>query len=281
LLIITVASGKGGTGKTTVAVNLAISLGHANVLDCDVEEPNAHTLLHPEDIRITDVTVPTPVVDQEGCTLCGDCGKFCQFNAIFVGKTKVLVYDEICHSCGGCVLVCPEKAIEEKARKVGEIKSSKTGDVYLTYGDLNVGEPMAVPLIKAVKEHIVKREINILDAPPGTSCTVIETVQESDFVILVTEPTPFGLHDLMMTVGVLDRLDVPYGVIINRSTIGDNETVKFLKERGIQVIMEIPFDRRIAELYSRGEPFVNELPEYRAKFQEVVRHIEETVRNGT
>jgi MinD superfamily P-loop ATPase len=281
LLIITVASGKGGTGKTTVAVNLALSLGHVNVFDCDVEEPNAHTLLHPENVKTETVTVPTPVVNQESCTLCGKCGEFCQFNAIFVGKSKVLVYDEICHSCGGCALVCPEKAIEEQARTVGKIKSARLGDVHLTYGELNIGEPMAVPVIKAVKESIVEGETNILDAPPGTSCTVIETVQESDYVILVTEPTPFGLHDLMMTVDVIDRLGVPYGVIINRSTIGDNETLRFLKEKKIPIIMEIPFDRKIAELYSRGVPFVSEFPEYRTKFQEVVKFIEEVVANGT
>jgi MinD superfamily P-loop ATPase len=280
LLIITVASGKGGTGKTTVAVNLALSLGNVNVLDCDVEEPNAHTLLHPENVTTEDVTVPTPIVNQDSCTLCGKCGEFCQFNAIFVGKTKVLIYDEICHSCGGCALVCPEKAIEEQKRTVGKIKSAEVRSVHLTFGELNIGEPMAVPVIKAVKERIVEGETNILDAPPGTSCTVIETVQESDYVILVTEPTPFGLHDLMMTVDVVDRLDVPYGVIINRSTIGDSETSKFLREKRIPIIMEIPFDRKIAELYSEGVPFVRELPEYRSKFQEVVKHIEEVVTNG-
>ncbi|MFW9793605.1 MAG: P-loop NTPase [Candidatus Thorarchaeota archaeon] len=277
MLIITVASGKGGTGKTTVAVNLALTLGRVNVLDCDVEEPNAHTLLRPEDTIIEDVTVPAPVVNQDTCTLCGKCGEFCQFNAIFVGRTKVLVYDEICHSCGGCALVCPEGAIEEKTRTVGKIKSGQIGGVHLIYGELSIGEPMAVPVIKVVKERIVKGETNILDAPPGTSCTLIETVQDSDYVILVTEPTPFGLHDLIMTLDVLDRLDVPYGVIINRSTIGVGETTRFLEEREIPVIMEIPFDRNIAELYSRGVPFVSELPGYRVKFKEVFKHIEEVV----
>jgi len=280
-LIIAIASGKGGTGKTTVAVNLALSLDHAYLFDCDVEEPNAHTLLHPRDVTTEDVSVPTPEVNQDSCTLCGKCGNFCQFNAIFVGKTKVLIYDEICHSCGGCVLVCPEGAIHEWARNVGVIKSERMREVNLTYGELNIGEPMAVPVIKAVKERIVSGVINILDAPPGTSCTVIETMQECDYVVLVTEPTPFGLHDLMMTVDVVVQLGVPYGVVINRSTIGSDETVRFLTERKIPILMEIPFDRHIAELYSRGIPFVKEIPEYRIKFREMVERIKEVVRPGS
>ena len=279
-MIVTVASGKGGTGKTTVAVNLALSLKNPNLFDCDVEEPNVHTLLHPKKVITKDVNVPTPKVNEDLCTLCGKCGDFCQFNAIFVGKTKVLVFDKICHSCGGCAIVCPESAISEYARTVGEIKTSQVEGLQLTSGELKIGEPMAVPVIKAVKERIVRDEVNILDAPPGTSCTVIETVQESDYVVLVTEPTPFGLHDLMMTVDVVDRLGVPYGVVINRSTIGNEDTAKFLREKGIPILMEIPFDREIAELYSKGIAFVKVIPEYRVKFQEMMRYIEEVVNNG-
>lgn len=277
---IAVASGKGGTGKTTVAVNLALSLENAHVYDCDVEEPNAHTLLHPDQISTTPVTIPTPVIDQEKCNLCGDCGEFCQFNALFVGKTKVILYEEICHSCGGCVLVCPEKAITERDRIVGALHSDTSGDVGLTYGALNVGEPMAVPIIKAVKAQIQDGKLSILDAPPGTSCTMIETVEECDYVILVTEPTPFGLHDLSMTVDVIDRLGVPYGVIINRSDIGDDATKEYLEGKGIHVLMEIPFDRHIAELYSRGVPFVTEMPEYREQFQGVFEYIKEVAISG-
>lgn len=277
---IAVASGKGGTGKTTVAVNLALSLKGAHVFDCDVEEPNAHTLLHPKDVKSSSVTVPTPVVNMDKCTLCGECAKFCQFNAIFVGKTKVMVYDEICHSCGGCQMVCPEKAIIEREREIGKLLMDTTSEVNLTYGSLNVGEPMAVPLIKAVKSESKDNGISIIDAPPGTSCTLIETVQECDYVVLVTEPTPFGLHDLSMTVDVVDKLGVPYGVIINRAGIGDGDTEKYLEEKGIPVLMEIPFDRTIAEHYSQGIPFVQKMEHYRKQFQEVWKHIKEVVENG-
>ncbi len=277
---IAVASGKGGTGKTTVAVNLALSLENAHVYDCDVEEPNSHTLLHPNQITTTSVTVPTPVIDQDKCTLCGDCAKFCQFNALFVGKSKVILYEGICHSCGGCVLVCPEKAISERDRVVGALHSDTSGKVGLTYGALNVGEPMAVPIIKAVKSQMTEDGLCILDAPPGTSCTVIETVEECDYVILVTEPTPFGLHDLTMTVEVIEKLGVPYGVIINRSDIGDESTKMYLEGKGIPVLMEIAFDRHIAELYSRGIPFVSEIPEYRKQFQDVFEGIKEVVNSG-
>jgi MinD superfamily P-loop ATPase len=279
-MIITVASGKGGTGKTTVAVNLALSIGPEKLLDCDVEEPNVHTLLHPTDIHTTDVTVLTPVVDQDKCTLCGKCAEFCQFNAIFVGKTKTMVYNEMCHSCGGCAIVCSENAITETPRSIGKIHESIIEGITLTYGELSIGEPIATTLIHAVKENIVPEKINILDAPPGTACPVIETMKASDFLILVTEPTPFGLHDLSMAVEVVRGLDIPFGVIINRAGIGDDEVEAYCKREEIPLLLEIPFDRQIAELYSHGVPFAQEMPEWHQHFKDMYTNIEKLIHNG-
>ena len=279
-MIITVASGKGGTGKTTVAVNLALSIGPTKLLDCDVEEPNVHTLLHPTKMQTTSVTVPTPSVNQDKCTLCGKCAEFCQFNAIFVGKTKTMIYEEMCHSCGGCKLVCPDDAITEVERSIGRIHQSNMGQTQLVYGELSIGEPIATTLIHAVKEQVKTDEINILDAPPGTACPVIETMRESDYLVLVTEPTPFGLHDLSMAVDVVRELKIPFGVIINRAGIGDEGVEEYCKENNIPILLEIPFNRQIAELYSRGIPFVQEMPEWRQQFKDLYNHIVELINNG-
>jgi len=279
-LIITVASGKGGTGKTTVAVNLALSLESTIILDCDVEEPNAHTLLNQINLQTSTVTVPTPSINQDKCTLCGKCAEFCQFNALFVGKTKTIVYNEMCHSCGGCAIICPENAITEVPRPIGIIHQSSNDDIRLIYGELSIGEPIATTLIQSVKSYIEPEKMNILDAPPGTACPVIETMKESDFLILVTEPTPFGLHDLTMAVDVVKELKIPFGVMINRDGIGDESIEVFCRENRIPLLMKIPFDRHIAELYSRGVPFVQEMPEWRQKFKGLVAEIERLIEIG-
>ncbi|MFW6111220.1 MAG: ATP-binding protein [Thermoproteota archaeon] len=274
---VAVASGKGGTGKTSVAVNLAINIEDAQFLDCDVEEPNAHLLLHPEIDRSLPVNILVPEVDEDLCNHCGKCAQFCEYNALFVSEEEVLFFPELCHSCGGCSIVCPEEAITEKNRKIGNLNFGNAGDLEVIYGELDVGEPMAVPIITELKNQIKTDKDVILDSPPGTSCPVVETVKGTDYCILVTEPTPFGLHDLKITVEVLETLQVPFGVVVNRAGLGDNKTYNYCEEKDIPILLEIPYQRKIAELYSRGTPFSSKMPEWQEKFQELINKIERMI----
>jgi MinD superfamily P-loop ATPase len=276
-MIVAVASGKGGTGKTSVAVNMALSVGNDQLLDCDVEEPNAHLLLNSKVHSTEPVYVLVPHISEELCTHCGECAKMCQYNAIFVSPDKNLFFPELCHSCGGCTLACPMQAINEEKRRIGALKFGAVGDLKLVYGELDIGEIMAVPLIRAVKNQIQDNTNVIIDAPVGTSCPLIETVRESDFCLLVTEPTPFGLHDLKITVEVLRRMSIPFGVVVNRAGIGDNKVYKYCGEENIPILMEIPYQRKIAELYSRGVPFSLEMPEWKEKFQALYSEIRRLV----
>jgi MinD superfamily P-loop ATPase len=276
-MIISVASGKGGTGKTLVAVNMALSMENVQLLDCDVEEPNAYLFLNPKTNQTRPVAVSVPFVNEEFCDHCGKCCDFCQYNALFVGSDKVLVFPELCHSCGGCLLVCPKKAIGEHKHRIGTLLLSSSGDLELVYGELDVGEPMAVPLIREVKRHIKSGKNVILDSPPGTSCPVIQTISGSDFCVLVTEPTPFGLHDLKIIVQVLENMKIPLGVIVNRAGIGDRKIYEYCKEKTIPILLEIPYQRRVAELYSRGIPFSLEIPEWKTKFQTLFNNVTKLV----
>ncbi len=269
-MIITVASGKGGTGKTTVAVNMALSLENVQLLDCDVEEPNSHILLQPTITETEPVYSKVPVISEELCVYCGKCSKFCAYNALFVAPKTVMVFPELCHSCGGCMLVCPKDAITETERQIGVIKKGEAKGVELVYGELNVGEAMAVPLIRAVKNQMKNDKTVIIDAPPGTACSLVASVHKTDYCILVTEPTPFGLHDLKITVQVLKDLGVPMGVVINRAGIGDRKVYEYCEKEKIPLLLEIPFSKKIAELYSRGVPFVAEMPEWKEKFLEIL-----------
>jgi len=272
-MIVSVASGKGGTGKTSVAVNLALSLGEAQIIDCDVEEPNAHILLKPEINETFPVKLLVPRILEERCDFCGECARFCQYHALFVAGETAMVFPELCHSCGGCSIVCPREAIVEEPRQIGRVIKGSADAIDLVYGEINVGEPLAVPVIAAVKEHINVNGIVILDAPPGTACPVVETIHGSDFCLLVTEPTPFGLHDLEIAVEVVKELGLPIGVVVNFAGIGDRGVYDFCEARGIPIMMEIPFDRRIAELYSRGTPFVEAMPEWRGRFKDLAKRI--------
>lgn len=275
-MIISVASGKGGTGKTTVAVNMALSINNVQFLDCDVEEPNAHLFLRPDIKERKIATIPVPQINESKCNYCGKCRDICAYNAIavispdeIIKKGSILIFPHLCHACGGCSLLCPQNAIKEIDKEIGVIEIGNSGNIQFVHGRLNTGEIMSPPLIKQVKDYINPEYTVIIDAPPGTSCPVISSVKGSDFCILVTEPTPFGLNDLVLAVEVLEKLKIPHGVIINRSDIGEDKVELYCKERSIPILMKIPFDKEIAFLYSRGIPIVEERKEYRKRFKDM------------
>jgi MinD superfamily P-loop ATPase len=271
---IAVASGKGGTGKTTVSLALALSADRpVQLLDCDVEEPNCHIFIKPEITHTESVSVPVPVVDASKCTACGDCSKICRFNAIVTLGSKVMVFREMCHSCGGCVKVCPQNAISEVDSKIGILEFGSADGVDFIYGKLDVGQAMSPPLIRAVKKHADNSKTIIIDCPPGTSCPVITAVRDSNFVILVTEPTPFGLNDLRLTVETVRELDIPFGVIINRVGIGDDRVLKYCQDEKLLILTAILEDRRIAEEYSRGGTLIQAFPELKEEFAELLNGI--------
>ncbi len=275
-MIISIASGKGGTGKTTVATNMAVSLGgDIQLLDCDVEEPNAHLFIHPVISEVKTITTPVPEVDMEKCNLCGKCGEICQFKAIVVIGKTVLPFPEMCHSCGGCMEVCPEKAITETGRGLGVIERGNRNGLEFIHGKLRVGEAMSPPLIRKVREYARPDALTIIDAPPGTSCPVIASMKGADFVLLVTEPTPFGLNDLKLAVGAVKILDIRCGLVINRSDMGDDKVKIYAEKENLPILMEIPFDRKIAEAYSRGDMLVEVMPEWKEKFLKLYHQIEE------
>ncbi|MBN2408191.1 MAG: ATP-binding protein [Candidatus Aminicenantes bacterium] len=277
-MIISVASGKGGTGKTTVAVNLALALQPdrpVQFLDCDVEEPNAHFFLKPRIEESVEVFTPVPEIDDKLCTYCGRCAEVCAYNALAVLKDTVLVFSELCHGCGACRLFCPEKAIREVGKRIGVIESGQAGRIRFGHGRLDVGQAMSPPLIRALKKKMDPEWTVLIDAPPGTSCPVIESLKRSEFCLLVTEPTPFGLHDLELAAGAAKEMKIPCGVVINRASLGngDHAVRDFCAREGIPVMMTIPFDRKIAEAYSRGQTIVETFPAYRKAFLELFESI--------
>jgi len=277
-MIISVASGKGGTGKTTVATNLALSVEtHVRFLDCDVEEPNAHLFVHPDFEKNETITTPVPQVDESKCTLCGKCAEICQFKAIVVIGETVLPFPELCHSCGGCMEVCPERAISETGRNLGVIEAGHRNGLAFFHGRLRVGEAMSPPLIRKVRAYAQTDTLTIIDAPPGTSCPVIAAMKGADFILLVTEPTPFGLHDLKLAVGAVKILGIPCGLVINRADMGDDQVRAYAEEEDLPVLMEIPFDRRIAEIYSTGAVLVEVMPEWKKRFLKLYDRIQEQV----
>lgn len=274
---IAIASGKGGTGKTLVAGNLGHALSENRkvvLVDCDVEEPNLH-LFYPGDYETHVINQKVPSFDYEKCNFCGQCGRFCRYGAIAVLKDKILFYEKICHSCGGCTIVCPEDAINEVDRKIGCINTYHPNNNLTLYsGVLDEGEIMAPHIIRELKELSETPELTLLDAPPGIACTVIETLEECDFCILVTEPTRFGMHDLKLAHGVTEKLGIPSGVIINKDSGEFNETLEYCKNSGLPILMTIPFDRKIATVQNNAGLLAAGDPEWSGAFLELFKKVE-------
>jgi MinD superfamily P-loop ATPase len=263
-----VASGKGGTGKTTVAVALALSAdGPVQLLDCDVEEPNAHLFLRPTIQSEVPVIAPVPELDESRCTGCGECASFCQFHAIACVKGRAMIFEELCHHCGGCAKVCPQGAITDHDRTIGRVRKGAAGDVSFAQGALEVGAPTAPPVVRAVKKNAEDDRLVVLDCPPGAACPMVAAVSGADFVLLVTEPTPFGLHDLQAAARVVEELGLPFAVIVNRSGIGDGRVRDWCEERGVRILAQIPESRAVAEAIARGTPLTEAAPEWRETFR--------------
>ncbi|MCF7927646.1 MAG: ATP-binding protein [Spirochaetales bacterium] len=285
-MTISIASGKGGTGKTTIATSLALAVAdqakddktvNVRLIDVDVEEPNSALFLNPEYTDQTDHNMLVPRVKEDKCTSCGICVKTCAYGALALLKDQLLVFDKMCHSCGACLIACPEDALFEEPRPIGRINRGRSGNLAFTEGRLNTGEALAPPIVRGLKDEINSEEISILDAPPGTSCSMVAAIRKSDYALLVTEDSPFGLHDLELAVDVVRDLEVPFSVFINREEEENQQVRPWCEQRNIDVIGALPYSEDVARAYSRGEPVVEALPEYRKLFLDVFHDINKRI----
>ena len=279
-MIISVASGKGGTGKTLVATSLAMSIkdsGQVQYLDCDVEEPNGHVLMKPVFTHSEPVSIPVPKVNEAKCNFCSKCAEVCAYHAIAVFPKNVLVFPQLCHGCGACSYLCPEKAISEEMKHIGIVESGHANGIVCVHGKLSIGEAMPTPVIRMVKSRIKRNDNVIIDVSPGTSCPVVESVKDSDFCLLVTEPTPFGLNDLILAVETVRELRIPCGIVLNRVGIGNSEVIDFCQKENLPILLSIPIDIEFARNYSRGITLVQGIPEWKARFIKLFEQVQEIV----
>lgn len=269
---IAVLSGKGGTGKTVISVNLAAAAGKAAYIDCDVEEPNGHLFFKPEINSIENITVRIPAVDGTLCGGCRKCVEFCKFNALAYARNKVLVFEEVCHSCGGCVLLCPEKALTEKEKSIGSIHTGVSGDVTVCTGMMNAGEASGVPIIRRMLEcYPANCELAIIDCPPGSACIVMESIRNADYCILAAEPTVFGVHNLSMVYDLVTLLHKPCGAVLNKCLDQENPSEEFCRVNGIKVLVRIPYDNELGSMSSNARIAVRESSRYSALFSTLLQ----------
>ncbi len=279
---IAVLSGKGGTGKTLISVNLAASAKASTYIDCDVEEPNGHLFFKPDEVQVEEVSVKIPKVDSELCNGCRKCVDFCKFNALAYIKNKLIIFDDVCHSCGGCILVCPEKALTEKAKVIGKVQNGVSGEVTVWTGMLNTGEPTGIPIIKKLLNRNPEvGKLTFIDCPPGSACIVMESIKDADYCILVAEPTLFGVHNLNMVYELVKLFNKPFGVLINKCMEGKNPAEMFCLEKNIRILGRIPFDNELGTLNSNSEIAVNKNEEYRKLFSSLLNKVTKEVQHET